>query len=109
MFHMVSCFSLAPGFEIEAFRTALRTFADHLTEKDLLERVGPIGKRQPDTILDTDDERHQTHFVIMSFRDREQSDAAVQYIQENNATGRTLHDSVYGNVLDPIFICWQDC
>ena len=85
------------------------TYADHLGEKDLLERVGPIGKRQSDTILDTDDERRQTHFVIMSFRDREQSDAAVQYIQENNAPGRSLHDSVYGNVLEPIFIRWQDC
>ncbi|NHX27803.1 hypothetical protein HA397_28065, partial [Escherichia coli] len=74
MFHMLTCFNLKPGVEIEAFRDAFVGFVDHMRSVGLVESAGAIGKRQRDTIMDTDDERDHEYFVVMSFLDRAQPD-----------------------------------
>ena len=81
MFHMLTCFDLKPNHSIEEFQKSLAYYTAHMHELDLVESHSPIGLRQSDTILDTDDERKQKYFMIMHFRDREQSDNAVAYIK----------------------------
>ena len=108
MLHMLTCFDLAPGIELEAFRRALADYTAHMHSLDLVESSGPIGVRQSDTILDTDSERGHEHFVIMTFRDRAQADAAVDTILRHQEPTDSIHMAVYGKVRDPVFICWQD-
>ncbi len=108
MVHMLTCCNLAPGIELEAFRRALANYTAHLRSLDLLESTGPIGRRQRDTILDTDSERDHEHFFIITFRDRTQADAAVTHILKHEEPTDSIHMAVYGKVQDPVFICWQD-
>ena len=108
MFHMISCFNLKPGVDIEQFRSAYAIFVDEMKRIGLVESTGPIGRRQNDTPMDTDDERNHEYFVVMSFRDRPQVDAAYDHILQHVGSSDEAHDSVYKRVQDPVFICWQD-
>ena len=60
------------------------------------------------TPMDTDDERGHQFFVTLSFRDRAQVDAAYAHILKHVEPGEAAHESVYGRVLNPVFICWED-
>jgi len=108
MFHMLSCFNLKPGEEIDVFRSAYIRYVDEMKRIGLVESTGPIGDRQSDTPMDTDDERDHEYFVVMSFRDREQVDAAYAHIMQHKGPGDAAHDGVYTRVSKPVFICWQD-
>ena len=108
MFHMLSCFNLKTDETIDSFRAAFTAFVDEMITIDLVESSGPIGKRQSNTPMDTDAERSQEYFVIMSFRDRQQVDAAYAHIRQPIERGTESHHSVYSRVADPIFTCWQD-
>lgn len=108
MFHMLSCFNLGPGEDIETFRRDYSAFVDEMKKLDLAETSGPIGRRQDDTPMDTDDERDHEYFVVMSFRDRAQVDAAYAHIEQHFGPGDAAHDRVHTRVADPVFICWQD-
>ena len=108
MFHMLSCFDLKPGEDIETFRNAYDEFADFMKSVDLVADSGPVGRRQSDTPMDTDDERNHEYFAIMSFRDRAQVDAAYAYIKKHLEPGESSHNAVYKKVENPVFICWQD-
>jgi len=108
MFQMLSCFDLKPGEDIACFRQAYADFVAHMKSIDLVEDSGPIGGRQRDTPMDTDDERDHQYFVLMSFRDRPQVDAAYAYIMKHIEPGETSHNGVYSKVANPVFICWQD-
>lgn len=108
MFHMLSCFDLKPGEEIDVFRLAYYEYVGEMKRIGLVEGTGPIGKRQSDTPMDTDDERDHEYFVTMSFRDREQVDAAYEHIMQHTGPGDAAHDGVYTRVSNPVFICWQD-
>ncbi|MBT5242786.1 MAG: hypothetical protein HOL66_00920 [Rhodospirillaceae bacterium] len=108
MFHMLSCFNLKLGEDMDAFRSAYVDFVDYMKSIDLVEDSGAIGRRQPDTPMDTDNERQHEYFVIMSFRNQTQVDAAYAYIKKHVEPGESSHNDVYKKVQDPIFICWQD-
>lgn len=108
MFHMLTCIDLKPGEPLEEFEQSLVGYTAHMHGLDLVESNGPIGLRQNDTIMDTDDERKQNYFVIMHFRDRAQSDNAVAYIKTHSESGDSIHKKVYSKVQNLIFICWQD-
>ena len=108
MFHMLTCFDLRPGVELGAFRQALVDYTAHLRELGLVESNSPIGRRQSDTILDTDGERDHQYFTIMTFQDRGQADAAVDFIKAHPELGHSIHHAVYSKVQEQIFICWQD-
>ena len=105
MFHMLSCFNLKPEIRLEEFRQSVAKLDVHLRNIDLIHSIGPIGRRQKGTILDTDSDRQHEFFFVTSFRDRAQSDRAVRYMTD---TEDPLHIAVYSNVKDPIFICWED-
>jgi hypothetical protein len=105
---MLTCFNLKPGETIDAFRDALAELTAHLAEEGLVDRVGPIGLRQRDTIMDTDDERDHQYFFIMTFKDREQCDRSVQYMYQEDEPADTLHKRTYSKITDPVFISWVD-
>jgi arginase family enzyme len=108
MFHMLTCFDLKPDTSIEGFQKSLEAFTEHLRSLDIIEGCGPIGLRQNDTILDTDEERGHQYFMLMHFRDRAQSDKAIEYIESFKEPGDSIHTTMYAKVQDPVFICWQD-
>ncbi len=108
MFHMLTCFDLKPGIGIEAFRAAYLGFVEHMRSIDLVAFTGPIGRRQRDTRMDTDGERDHEYFVIMSFRDRAQVDAAYALLAAHEEPADAAHDAIYSKIRNQIFICWQD-
>ena len=108
MFHMLTCFNLKPEISMGEFRQSLDDFTAHLMTVDIIHSTGPVGRRQRDTIMDTDNERDHEFFFIMSFRDRAQCDRAVEYIIPHKEPGDSIHHSMYAKVKDPIFICWED-
>ncbi len=108
MFHMLSCFNLNPGEDIENFRRAYASFVEEMKKIGLVESSGAIGRRQSDTPMDTDHARDHDYLVVMSFRDRAQVDAAYDHIMQHRGPSDAAHDRVYTRVADPVFICWQD-
>ena len=108
MFHMLTCFDLEPGVGIEAFRAAYTEFVEHMRSIGLVEGTGPIGRRQNDTRMDTDSERDHEYFVIMSFRDQAQVDAAYALIALHEEPAESVHVAAYSKLRNPVFICWQD-
>jgi len=108
MFHMLTCFNLKPEIAMDNFRHAIAEFMKHMKANDLVHSSGPIGRRQRDTIMDTDTERDHEFFFILSFRNREQCNRAVEYILPHEEPGESMHNAVYSNVKDQIFICWED-
>ena len=108
MFHMLTCFDLKPEISIVDFQQSLNAFTEHMRNLDLVEGSSPIGLRQTNTILDTDNERDHKYFMLTHFRDRAQSDKAVEYIKTFEEPGDSIHKEVYAKVHDPMFICWQD-
>ena len=108
MFHMLTCFNLKSGITTDEFRHSLIEFTQHMQKMDLVISTGPVGRRQRDTIMDTDTERDHEYFFITSFRDRAQCDRAVEYILPHEEPGESSHTAVYSKVKDPIFICWED-
>jgi hypothetical protein len=108
MFHMLTCFNLKPDYTIDDFRQSVTDLTKHMQELDLVHSAGSIGRRQSDTIMDTDSERNHEYFFIMSFRDRAQCDKAVDYLLPHEEPGESIHKKVYSKVRDQIFICWED-
>jgi hypothetical protein len=108
MFHMLSWFNLKPGISADEFCESVALFTTHLTDGGLICSAGPIGRRQSETILDTDEERQQEYFFSISFRDRAQSDRAVEHIFRHEEPTEAIHTAVYSKVTDEIFICWED-
>ena len=105
---MLTCFDLKPKHSIEEFQKSLDEYTAYMHDLDLVESHSPIGLRQSDTILDTDDERKQQYFMIMHFRDREQSDKAVTYIKSLEEPAKSLHTNAYSKTQNLIFISWED-
>lgn len=108
MFHMLTCFNLKPEISTDEFRQSIADFTAHLKNIELVHSTGPIGRRQSDTIMDTDSERDHEYYFIMSFRDRAQCDRAVEYVLPHEEPGESIHKAVYSKVKDQIFICWED-
>lgn len=108
MFHMLSCFNLRDGATAQAPGCALRDFAAVMASQNLLEAVGPIGRRDAETEMDTDDERPHQFFYIMSFTDKAQCNRAYDFIDNPTGAARAAHEAVVTKIQDNIHICWQD-
>jgi hypothetical protein len=108
MFHMLTCFNLKPEITIEEFGKASAALTEHMQERKLVHSTGPIGRRQSNTIMDTDSERNHEYFFITTFLDRAQCDRSVEYILPHEEPGESIHHAVYSKVADPVFICWED-
>ena len=108
MFHMLSCFDLAPDENLETFTRSYRIFVEEMQAIDLVVDSSPVGQRQSDTPMDTDGERQHQYFTVMTFRDRGQVDAAYAHIEKHFGPADAAHDQVYSRFANPVFICWQD-
>ena len=108
MFHLLSCFNLKPDRTVQEFRRSVADFTAHLKNIDLIHSTGPVGRRQTDTIMDTDSERDHQYFFIMTFRDRAQCDQAVQHIFSRSEPEDSVHKAMHAMIEDQIFICWED-
>lgn len=108
MFHMLSCFDIAPGVDIGDFQAEYMEFVEDMRRLGLVEGTGPLGRRQSDTPMDTDDERTHQYFILMNFRDRAQVDAAYAHMTGHEGPGVEVHKSVYSKIRNPAFICWAD-
>jgi hypothetical protein len=108
MFYMLTCFHLKPNVQLDEFRAAYSNFVKYMQGKDLVAGTGAIGERQNDTKMDTDKERDHKYFVLMSFRDRAQVDAAHAHLIPHAEPAESAHKAVYSKAHNPIFICWQD-
>lgn len=107
-FRMLTCFNLASGTTIEAFASALDAFSLRMQQMGLALGCEPLGQRQRHPIMDTDEERDHEYFFIMTFADRDQCDAAVQYMMSKPGKEDVDHAALIQSVSDPVFICWQD-
>lgn len=105
---MLSCFDLKPGEAIADFASAHAAFVAEMQRLDLVVESGPLGRRRRNTPMDTDAERDHEYFVLLSFRDRQQSDAAYAWIKRHVEPGDAAHESVYSRIENPVFVCWQD-
>ena len=108
MIHMLTTFNLAQGVELEDFRALLEAFTRLMCGKDMLHETGPVGRRLRHPIMDTDTANHHEFFFEMTFRDRQQFDAAVKYMQKPLGADAETHELVYAKVTDPVFSCWED-
>jgi hypothetical protein len=108
MYHMLSWFDLKDGHTINQFKHDYDSLVTRLLEQDLIVSTGPLGLREPDSNLDTDEERKQRYFSIMSFRDREQSEAAYEEILRSVGPAIEPHNDMMSAVKEPIFLFWRD-
>lgn len=107
MFHLLTCFDLRPGVTVAEFQSARAKYVEHMQSQDLLVGVSPIGARQRDTVLDTDD-RKPSHFFLMYFRDRVQADAATALIEIGAKESIAIHRTMYAMADNMAFLCWED-
>jgi hypothetical protein len=56
---MLTCCNLKQGESLNDFCAAMGKFTEHMKKNNLVESMSPIGRRQNDTIMDTDTERDQ--------------------------------------------------
>ncbi|MEM9256723.1 MAG: hypothetical protein AAGA91_14850 [Pseudomonadota bacterium] len=108
MFHMLSCFDIRSASNLAECQALLRRYAEHMQQLGLITGSDPIGARQNDTILDTDEDRDQQYFHLMHFRDRAQADRAVKHIESLQEPSKTLHRDLYTKLENLVFVCWAD-
>ena len=108
MFHMISCFNLVPGESIGDFRRVLIEFVEHMQTKGLVSSCGPIGRRYEHPIMDTDSERNQQYYFVMTFNDRDQLERAVACLERREQPADSSHKAVFSRTEDGIFTCWKD-
>ncbi|MGO1120812.1 hypothetical protein ACTL6U_19080 [Rhodovibrionaceae bacterium A322] len=108
MFHMLSSFNLPDVRDLAQFQKDYADFVAAMKALDLVESSGPLGQRQSDTPMDTDDANPLQYFSVMTFRDRAQVDAAYAFLMEHRGPGDEAHNRVIAAVKDPLFLCWQD-
>jgi len=105
---MLSCFDLVKGVSISEYQESNSCFSKHMEGLGLVQSTGPIGRRNRHPIMDTDKERDQEYFYIMSFLDVDQCNRAVKYIQSKAESGDSIHSSVSSKIENHVFICWED-
>ena len=109
---MLSRFRLAPGAGIRAFCESYEKLVELMARRGLVLATGPVGKRVADTPMDTDSGDAEELFAVMTFRDRQQLDAAYAYLNQPGHIPepelRAAHEQLKSSVAMPVFTCWQD-
>lgn len=108
MIHMLSRFDLKPGIDPATFQAHYDAFFEQMRAAGLAERTGKVGRREADTPMDTDDDNTQTHYVVMSFKDRDQMDRAYEHIVGSDERSRSAHPAVHRSITNSVFTCWRD-
>lgn len=105
---MLSCFDLRPGVSLTECQESFSRYGTHMIDLGLIEGSDPIGMRNTDTILDTDESRTQEYFHLMHFKDKAQSERAVNRIRSGEEPTQTIHRDLYSKLQNMIFVCWTD-
>ena len=79
MVHLLSAVKLKPSVSSAAFAETIRQLSASLDQQQLLSTTGPIGKRFPHPVMDTDEADLDTFFV-MSFESRAPLERAVAHM-----------------------------
>ncbi|MEM7359908.1 MAG: hypothetical protein AAF431_12480 [Pseudomonadota bacterium] len=108
MFHMLSCFDLRPGVSLAECQKSFLQYGEYMVDLGLVDSSDPIGQRDTDTILDTDEGRTQQYFQLMHFTDKDQSERAVAYIKSMQEPGKSIHQQLYAKLENMVFVCWAD-
>jgi len=108
MFHMLNCFNLKAGIELDDFQGSLEELDKHFRKIGLVHSTGRIGRRQRHPVMDTDDERNHEYFFVMTFENRAQCDRSIEHIYAGEEPGHSIHRAVWQKVDSPVFICWED-
>ena len=106
MVHLLSAIKLKSSVSAAAFTEAIRQLSASLEQQQLLTTTGPIGKRLPHPIMDTDEADLDT-FFIMSFEDRAQLEEAVAHMTGSEDLSADTHRQLWGQLDSYRFTCWE--
>ena len=106
MVHLLSAVKLKPSVSAATFAETIRQLAASLSQEKLLSTNGPIGKRFPHPIMDTDEADLDT-FFIMSFESRTQLEAAVTHMTETDGLYQDHHRQLWNQLDSYRFTCWE--
>ena len=107
MVHLLSAVELKSSVSAGAFAEAIRKLSASLQEQQLLTTTGPIGKRLPHPIMDTDEADLDT-FFIMSFENRAQLEEAVAHMTGSEDLSAETHRQLWQQLDSYRFTCWED-
>ena len=107
MVHLLSAVKLKPSVSAAAFAESIRQLSASLKQQRLLSTTGPIGKRFPHPIMDTDEADLDTFFV-MSFESRVQLEAAVAHMNAMEDLSTDQHHQLWNQMDSYRFTCWED-
>ena len=106
--HLLSAVKLQLSVSAAAFAEAIRQLSASLEQQQLLTTTGPIGKRFPHSIMDTDEADLGT-FFIMSFENRAQLEEAVAHMTGSEDLSADTHRQLWDQLDSYRFTCWEDC
>ena len=107
MVHLLSAVKLKPSVSAAAFAEKIEQLSASLKQQRLLSTTGPIGKRFPHPIMDTDEADLDTFFV-MSFASRTQLEAAVAHMTNTEDLSTDHHRQLWNQLDSYRFTCWED-
>ena len=107
MVHLLSAVKLKPSVSSTAFAETIRQLSASLEQRQLLSATGPVGKRFPHPIMDTDEADLNTFFV-MSFESRAQLEEAVTHMTGSEDVSAGTHRQLWGQLDSYRFTCWED-
>jgi hypothetical protein len=107
MVHLLSAVKLKPSVTAATFAETIRQLSASLEQQQLLSTTGPIGKRFPHPIMDTDQSDLDTFFV-MSFESRAQLEEAVAHMTGSEDLSSETHRQLWGQLDSYRFTCWED-
>ena len=107
MVHLLSAVKLKPSVSATTFAETIRQLSASLEQQQLLSTNGPIGKRFPHPIMDTDETDLDTFFV-MSFESRAQLEEAVAHMTGSEDLSVATHRQLWNQLDSYRFTCWED-
>ena len=107
MVHLLSAVKLKPSVTAATFAETIRQLSASLEQQQLLSTTGPVGKRFPHPIMDTDQSDLDTFFV-MSFASRAQLEEAVTHMTGLGDLSSKTHRQLWDQLDSYRFTCWED-
>ena len=107
MVHLLSAVKLKPSVTAATFAETIRQLSASLEQQQLLSTTGPIGKRFPHPIMDTD-QSDLDAFFVMSFESRAQLEEAVTHMTGSEDLSSETHRQLWDQLDSYRFTCWED-
>jgi len=107
MVHLLSAVKLKPPVTAATFAETIRQLSASLEQQQLLSTTGPVGKRFPHPIMDTDQSDLDTFFV-MSFESRAQLEEAETHMTGSEDLSSETHQQLWHQLDSYRCTCWED-